>query len=71
MSDTIVLTKDDVPVGRVCDAAKHLERVLIIGEDANGQLIASSSHGEHGWLLRVMAEFQFKLLNGDYAGDEQ
>lgn len=58
MGDVIPLgnvTRLDIPVDRVCEEAKHLEGIVILGYDQDGEEYFASSYADGGdvlWLLR-------------------
>lgn len=61
------LTKADIPVEQVLDAAKDLDVVFVLGRDGDGELVAASSTGEVGEILLMVEEWKHKLMAGDYA----
>jgi hypothetical protein len=71
MGEVVVLagyTKLDIPVERVLDGAKHLERVLVLGWTNDGEFWAASSHGGDGTKTADLAQrFIHKFYAGDYS----
>ena len=61
------ITKHDLPVGRVLDAAKEkaLESVVIMGWDADGELYFASSMADGGNVLWLMRKCEQALLEVD------
>lgn len=57
-----------LPVSRVLDCARECQAVLVLGQDANGDLYAASSLGDKATVLYWLEQFRHKLLAGDFDG---
>jgi hypothetical protein len=69
MGEVVVLgglTTLPIPVERVCDGAKHLEYVLVLGWTKDGEMHTASSDGELQRALWIVTKFMHKLHAGDY-----
>jgi len=68
MSDNVIplggVTRLDVPIERICDAAKEeLENCVIMGWDKDGELYFASSISDGGDVLWIMEKAKLLLLD--------
>ena len=66
MGDLLVMdipTLGDIPVERICDAAKDCTEVLIIGREENGARFYASSYSDGAKMLWEIELLKQKLLN--------
>jgi hypothetical protein len=63
------VTKLDIPVDRVLDAAKHLESVLVLGWTKDGEFYAGTSNGaaKSEETVALAQRFVHKYYTGDYS----
>lgn len=69
MGDVVFLNVDTrlpIPVERVCDGAKELETVLILGFTKEGQFTAAASDADLILAADMCQRFLAKLYRGDY-----
>ena len=52
----------ELPAEQVLESAKHLKRVLVIGETDNGELQFIASTGDRRWSRQAATTFVRKLL---------
>jgi hypothetical protein len=55
-------TTQPVPVERVLDSAKHLKRVLVLGENEDGEFYAAGSTSDLAWGHFMCARFQHWIM---------
>lgn len=62
------LTRLPIPVERVCDGAKDLSSVFILGYDKDGVFTCATSMGANAFplMLQMAQRFIHKYLSGDY-----
>lgn len=66
MGDLLVMdipTTVDIPVERVCDAAKDRTEVLIVGRNENGTRFYASSYSDVAKMLWEIEVLKRRLLN--------
>ncbi len=60
------LTRHPIPVEDVCEAAKDLEYILVIGYDKDGELAVRSNTSDSYEAVVAAQRFVHKYFNGDY-----
>lgn len=55
-------TRLDVPVNQVLDNAKHLEGVVIMGYDKDGEYYFASSYADGGTVMWLLEKLKQRLL---------
>lgn len=58
-----------ISVTRVLEGAADCQAVLVLGEDAQGDLYVAASLSDKPTLLYWLERFRHKLLAGDYDGE--
>ena len=60
-------TDQELPVQQVLESAKHLKRVLIIGETDIGEVVFASSTGDRRWSREAATSFVRQVLASEPA----